>query len=75
MLPLGHYLPGQASSFLRGDSMRICENGVYRDATAEEESELSPMTKGSQPMTEEERLADLESRISALEKQLNQAKK
>lgn len=56
--------------------MRIWHNGVYRDATLEEEQELSPpMTKGSQPMTEEERLADLESRIEALEKLLNQDKK
>lgn len=47
--------------------MRICENGVYRDATPEEEAELSPMTKGSQQMTEEERLADLEKRIAELE--------
>lgn len=61
--------------------MRICEivNGkaVYRDATLEEEQELSPpiLLKKGPELTEEERLADLESRIAALEKQLNQAKK
>lgn len=57
-------------------SMRICENGVYRDATPEEETELSPpMAKGSQPMTEEERLADLESRIAELESIVKAVKK
>ena len=56
--------------------MRICENGVYRDATPSEEAELSPpMTKGSQPMTEEERLADLESRIAELESIVKGVKK
>ena len=56
--------------------MRICENGVYRDATEAEEAELSPpMTKGSQPMTEEERLADLESRIAELESIVKAVKK
>lgn len=56
--------------------MRICENGVYRDATAEEEQELSPpMTKGSPVLTEEERLADLESRIAELESIVKGVKK
>ena len=57
--------------------MRIWHNGVYRDATLEEEQEMSPpiLLKGGQELTPDERLADLESRIAALEKQLNQAKK
>lgn len=57
-------------------TMRICENGIYRDATEAEEAELSPpMTKGSQPMTEEERLADLESRVAELESIVKLVKK
>lgn len=49
--------------------MRICENGVYRDATKDEEAELSPpMTKGTvEEKTLEERLAELEERIKKLE--------
>ena len=51
--------------------MRICENGVYRDATPEEEAKLSSQMKkragAVEEKTLEERLTELEERIKKLE--------
>lgn len=61
--------------------MRIAETKdgkiVYRDATAEEEQELTErnQTKGKQALTAEERLDAMEKRITELEKQLQTEKK
>lgn len=61
--------------------MRIAEtkNGkiVYRDATPEEEQEMSEQnpTKGRRTLTAEERMEALEKRITELEKQLQTEKK
>ena len=51
--------------------MRICENGIYRNATPEEEAKLSSQMKkragAVEEKTLEERLAELEERIKKLE--------
>ncbi|MGO5049552.1 hypothetical protein [Dysosmobacter sp. Sow4_B12] len=49
--------------------MRICENGVYRDATPEEISELEQVA--TQQPTQEQ---TSEERIAALEKELRETK-
>lgn len=47
--------------------MRICENGVYRNATAEEEQELLKQQENAPApvLSEEERIAELEAQLAA----------
>lgn len=47
--------------------MRICENGIYRDATAEEEQELlNKQENAPVPVqTAEERISELEQQLAA----------
>ena len=47
--------------------MRICENGVYRDATAAEEQELMNKQENAPApvMSEEERISELEQQLAA----------
>lgn len=58
--------------------MRICENGVYRNATKKEQADYEKRAKSAKPdpmLTAEERLKQLESRIEKLEKLIQQEKK
>lgn len=48
--------------------MRVCENGVYRDATPDEIAEFERMQNESKPQ------AAPEARIAALEEELRAAK-
>lgn len=49
--------------------MRICENGIYRDATPEEITEMERMAANavlSDALTAEERIAELEDAVIEL---------
>ena len=58
----------EVSFWWRQCEMRICDNGIYRDATAEELAELEAMGQARPPIspTEAERLSALEAAMLEL---------
>jgi hypothetical protein len=50
--------------------MRICDNGVYRDMTADEERNYKELILASDVSTEEDKLEKLEQEITATQEAL-----